>query len=84
VARIDPAEVRARYGVDPVQVPDFIALRGDSLRLNCRVLRASAHPAPQRCRSDMARSANMCLSARHEDRPIVCAEVTPSNRYLAR
>jgi DNA polymerase-1 len=29
VARIGPAEVRARYGVDPAQVPDFIALRGD-------------------------------------------------------
>ena len=29
VERIGPAEVRARYGVDPVQVPDFIALRGD-------------------------------------------------------
>ena len=29
MARIDPAEVRARYGVDPGQVPDFIALRGD-------------------------------------------------------
>ena len=27
--RIDPAEVRKRYGVDPAQVPDFIALRGD-------------------------------------------------------
>jgi DNA polymerase-1 len=29
IARIGPAEVRARYGVDPIQVPDFIALRGD-------------------------------------------------------
>ena len=29
VARIGPAEVRERYGVDPDQVPDFIALRGD-------------------------------------------------------
>ena len=29
VARIGPAEVRERYGVDPTQVPDFIALRGD-------------------------------------------------------
>jgi exodeoxyribonuclease III len=29
MARIGPAEVRARYGVDPIQVPDFIALRGD-------------------------------------------------------
>jgi DNA polymerase-1 len=30
LARIGPAEVRARYGVDPKQVPDLIALRGDS------------------------------------------------------
>jgi DNA polymerase-1 len=30
MARITPDEVRARYGVDPKQVPDFIALRGDS------------------------------------------------------
>ena len=29
LARVTPAEVRARYGVDPTQVPDFIALRGD-------------------------------------------------------
>jgi DNA polymerase I len=27
--RIDPGAVRERYGVDPTQVPDFIALRGD-------------------------------------------------------
>src|SRR5215469_11309410 len=30
MARIGPAEVRERYGVDPRQVPDFIALRGDA------------------------------------------------------
>ena len=29
MARIGPDEVRTRYGIDPVQVPDFIALRGD-------------------------------------------------------
>ena len=29
LARIGPAEVRERYGVEPHQVPDFIALRGD-------------------------------------------------------
>jgi 5'-3' exonuclease len=29
LARIGPDEVRERYGVDPTQVPDFIALRGD-------------------------------------------------------
>jgi DNA polymerase-1 len=28
--RIGPAEVRERYGVEPSQVPDFIALRGDA------------------------------------------------------
>ena len=27
--RVGPPEVRERYGVDPEQVPDFIALRGD-------------------------------------------------------
>jgi len=30
MARIDPAEVRKRYGVEPHQVPDFIAIRGDA------------------------------------------------------
>lgn len=30
MARIDPAEVRKRYGVEPKQVPDFIAIRGDA------------------------------------------------------
>jgi exodeoxyribonuclease III len=29
MVRIGPAEVRERYGVNPDQVPDFIALRGD-------------------------------------------------------
>ena len=29
MSRIGPAEVRERYGVEPAQVPDFIALRGD-------------------------------------------------------
>jgi len=26
---VDPEQVRSRYGIDPEQVPDFIALRGD-------------------------------------------------------
>jgi DNA polymerase-1 len=29
IARVGPAEVRERYGVEPEQVADFIALRGD-------------------------------------------------------
>jgi DNA polymerase I len=30
MARIGPAQVRQRYGVEPKQVPDFIALKGDA------------------------------------------------------
>jgi 5'-3' exonuclease len=30
VEEVDPGEVRKRYGIAPEQVPDFIALRGDS------------------------------------------------------
>jgi DNA polymerase-1 len=30
LARVGPDEVRSRYGVEPPQVPDFIALRGDA------------------------------------------------------
>jgi DNA polymerase I len=30
IARIGPAQVRERYGIEPRQVPDFIALRGDA------------------------------------------------------
>lgn len=29
LARVGPVEVRERYGVEPEQVPDFVALRGD-------------------------------------------------------
>ncbi|MDX6512334.1 MAG: polymerase [Gaiellaceae bacterium] len=29
ITRVGPAEVRETYGVEPAQVPDFIALRGD-------------------------------------------------------
>jgi DNA polymerase-1 len=29
MARIGPDQVRERYGIEPKQVPDFIALRGD-------------------------------------------------------
>ena len=29
LTRVGPAEVRERYGIEPAQVPDFIALRGD-------------------------------------------------------
>src|SRR5438132_1051083 len=55
MARIGPAEVRERYGVEPGQVPDFIALRerGWGTRSSGRAPRhrrgRSLHP-PARCR----------------------------------
>ena len=55
MARIDPAEVRARYGVDPAQVPDFIALRGDPSD-KLPVHRALAQPVLQPCCKDTATS----------------------------
>src|SRR5207249_4773782 len=49
VARIGSAEVRAHYGVEPVQVPDFIALRSDPSE-SCRGPLASVRNArPTSC-----------------------------------
>ena len=45
LVRIRPSEVRARYGVEPRQVPDFIALRGHS-RTVFRALGASGRSTP--------------------------------------
>ena len=54
LARIGPAEVRERYGVDPAQVPDFIALRGDPSD-GCRARAASARRRPPTCSASTAR-----------------------------
>ena len=65
--RVDPAGVRARYGVDPKQVPDFIALRGDPSDRNPRHQRrrptgCGVDPAPVRdagsgaCRGEICRA----------------------------
>ena len=51
IARIDPAEVRLRYGVDPHQVPDFIALRGDPSDKLPGVARLGAAGAAQALRT---------------------------------
>ena len=45
LARVGPAEVRERYGVEPEQVPDFIALRGDPSD-RCRARGASGRRPP--------------------------------------
>ena len=56
MARIGPAEVRERYGVDPKQVPDFIALARRSVGQAARARPASARKAPPTCCSDTDRS----------------------------
>ena len=73
IARVGPEEVRERYGVDPQQVPDFIALRGDpSDRLpgapGCRakmaasILRSTGRWRPRSTRAASARSRRICAS----------------------
>jgi DNA polymerase-1 len=54
MARIGPAEVRARYGIEPAQVPDFIALRGDPSD-KLPGAKGSAPKGRLRCSSDSAR-----------------------------
>jgi DNA polymerase I len=54
LTRIGPEEVRQRYGVDPNQVPDFIALRGD-LPTNCLARLGSGQSAPLSWCGGMAR-----------------------------
>ena len=49
MARIGPAEVRERYGIEPKQVPDFIALRGDPSDKLPGAPGMSARPARRRC-----------------------------------
>ena len=51
IRRVGPSEVRERYGVDPAQVPDFIALRGDpSDRIPGRAASAKKAPRLERAR----------------------------------
>ena len=49
MVRIGPSEVRARYGVDPTQVPDFIALRGDPSDKIPGSARGAAQPVRRLC-----------------------------------
>ena len=51
MARIGPEQVRERYGVEPKQVPDFIALRGDP-----------SDKLPGRAGRRRARRRNVCCS----------------------
>ena len=55
ITRVGPDEVRERYGVEPKQVPDFIALRGDPSTAS-RVRRASVRRRRRRCSRSTGRS----------------------------
>ena len=55
LARIGPAEVRDRYGVEPEQVPDLIALRG-TRRTSFRGHAASGRRRPPICSHSTAHS----------------------------
>ena len=79
MARIGPAEVRARYGVDPAQVPDFIALRGDPSD-KFRAHLASAQPAPRRCCKDMAVSKPRLMRGDFPQWPKPCGFIGRSPR----
>jgi hypothetical protein len=55
MARIGPEEVRQRYGVEPQQVPDFIALPATH-RTSCRAHRASDRRAQRHSCAGTVRS----------------------------
>jgi 5''-3'' exonuclease (including N-terminal domain of PolI) len=55
ITRIGPAEVRERYNVEPEQVPDLIALRGDR-RTSSRARAGSARRRRPICCASTARS----------------------------
>ena len=72
LARIGPAEVRERYGVEPAQVPDFIALRGDPVgqdpgRARCR--RENRCVAPDRAREPRGAARRGALRGRGRGAP---------------
>ena len=73
-----PAEVRARYGVDPQQVPDFIALRGDPVRQAAGRAQASARRAPPTCCAATARSKPRSRPAALPRRPRSCGSIARS------
>ena len=79
MARIGPDEVRARYGVDPKQVPDFIALRGDP---SDKVPGATGVGATggQRCYKDTAASKPRLLPAVFPHRQKICGSTDRSQR----
>ena len=80
LARIGPAEVRERYGVEPKQVPDFIALRGDpSDRIPARA--ASARRRRPTCSGATTASRRCSPRAASPPRRTRCGSTSGSRRW---
>ena len=91
VERIGPAEVSQRYGVEPAQVPDFIALRGDpsdnSRRSGCRrerrggfapsVWQPRRYPESRPLRQTSRGFAALSFDRHHEPRGAAAAHFRP-------
>jgi DNA polymerase I len=69
MARIDPAEVRARYGVDPFRI---LSLRAAILQTSCRAHRELAQLVLQHCCKDTARLKPRSLPAAFPHRLRTC------------
>ena len=84
LARIGPAEVRERYGVEPGQVVDFIALRGDPLRPHPR--RAGRRPEDRRVAARAVRHPRGGARRPGASRPspTTCASTAASRRWTPR
>ncbi len=69
-AVVDAGEVRARYGIEPAQVPDFIALRGDPSDGLPGAKGIGAKGAAQLLRDHGTLEALLELAARDDPRPL--------------
>ena len=83
MARIGPAEVRERYGVDPDQVPDFIALRGER-QTEFRAQRGSARREPRASLENMDRSKMRSRQDAFRPRPGSCAFIARLRPWIDR
>ena len=83
LARIGPAEVRERYGVEPEQVPDFIALRGDASDRIPGARGSARRPRRAPARST-DRSRRRSQPGASRPRPKTCASTGGSRRWTRR
>jgi hypothetical protein len=79
MARIDPAEVRARYGVDPFRI---LSLRAAILQTSCRAHRELAQLVLQHCCKDTARLKPRSLPAAFPHRLRTCGFTDQSQRWI--